>query len=240
MRLALALTLLLISPVPQDSIPPPRQCELARASGDAPWKGSCGAMLGESRPVMTLTAEAAIQTGTWRSDATPSAIYRGQIAGRIPGQTTAIEVELYGTRPGVIRTPIGWYEVTHVVETPTELRFRVDDARLVAPSDLDRAIIERAAGMLATEAAWARSDDRPCAADSKTWSIYCAMERASREVTGGFHPRRAALQIVRAVVDERTAARSYPDRLMGYNNDKNTTLADVQGVFKDALGRIRK
>ena len=53
-------------------------------------------------------------------------------------------------------------------------------------------------------------------------------------------PRRAALQIVRAVVDERTAARSYPDRLMGYNNDKNTTLADVQSVFKDALGRLRK
>ena len=234
------LALLLMIPAAQDAIPPPRQCELARASADAPWKGLCGSMLGESRPTLTLTPEAAIKTGAWRGDWKPTAAYAGQIAGRIPGQVTEIEIELYGTRPGVIRTPIGWYVITNVVESQAELRFRVDDAKPAPASEYDRAILERAASMLATESAWARSDDRPCAAESRAWSIYCAIDRASRDVTGGFHARRPALQIVRAIVDARTNARSYTDRLTGYNNDPSTTLADVQSLFKDALGRIKK
>jgi hypothetical protein len=64
------------------------------------------------------------------------------------------------------------------------------------------------------------------------------MEKATVEVASAFHHRRPALQVVRAIVDERTANRRYGHRLMGYNNDPTTHLSDVQSLFDEALKRI--
>jgi hypothetical protein len=43
---------------------------------------------------------------------------------------------------------------------------------------------------------------------------------------------------VRELVAKRTEGRNYHHRLMDYNNDRTTTLADVQSVFKDTLAQI--
>lgn len=106
-------------------------------------------------------------------------------------------------------------------------------------NDLDRKILERAAALFKSEAVWNRADDRKCPPNAATVSIYCAEERASTEVAGGFHHRRPALELVRVIVDERSKGKSYSHRLMDYNNDPSTTLADVRSLFAAALARAR-
>jgi hypothetical protein len=64
------------------------------------------------------------------------------------------------------------------------------------------------------------------------------MEKATIDVTGAFHHRRPALQVVRAIVDERTVNRPYQHRLMDYNNDPTTRLEDVRSLFAEAIRRI--
>ncbi|MGH9411872.1 MAG: hypothetical protein ACRD1V_20750, partial [Vicinamibacterales bacterium] len=72
-----------------------------------------------------------------------------------------------------------------------------------------------------------------------TWSIYCAEEKASVELTGGFDHRRPALELVRQIIDERAKDKRYHHREMDYNNDPSTTLADVRSLFAEAIARIK-
>jgi hypothetical protein len=150
-----------------------------------------------------------------------------------------VEIEIYSAGNGVIRTYNGWYEISDFSEAGNELRFRVDTARQVAPNALDREIIQRADALFSSDAVWNRADNRKCTATATTWSMYCALERATREVTGGFHHRRPALELVRVIVEERTKGRDYNHRLMDYNNDSTTHLEDVHVVFAAALAKIR-
>lgn len=66
------------------------------------------------------------------------------------------------------------------------------------------------------------------------------MEKATIDVTGGCQHRRPALEVVRKIVDEKTATRNYHHRLMDYNNDPTTTLHDVQEIFREALGQMQQ
>jgi hypothetical protein len=100
--------------------------------------------------------------------------------------------------------------------------------------------IERTEAILSKDTAWNRADNRERPANATTWSIYCAMEKATTEVTGGFHHRRPALEVVRKIVDDKTATRNYHHRLMDYNNDPATSLNDVQTLFTEALKRIQQ
>jgi len=114
----------------------------------------------------------------------------------------------------------------------------MDASHAVAPGPLDRAILKRADVILSAANLWSRADDRKCLPTATSWSIYCAAERATIEITGGFHHRRPAMELVRQIVDERSKGRSYHHRLMEYNNDASTTLADVHSLFAEAIGRI--
>lgn len=118
------------------------------------------------------------------------------------------------------------------------MKFKLDTSHEVAPGPFDREILKRADAILSSAQVWNRADDRKCPATATTWSIYCAAERATIEITGGFHHRRPALELVREIVDERTKGRNYQHRLMDYNNDPSTTLAEVHSLFVEALGRI--
>jgi len=149
-----------------------------------------------------------------------------------------VEIEIYKGGTGIIRTYNGWYPISNV-SMRDALRFQMDRLKEVPPNDLDRQILKRAAALLTSEATWNRADNRDCPASAKTLSIYCAEERASIEVTGGFHHRRPALELVRDIVDERSKGKSYNHRLMDYNNDPSTTLADVRSLFVAALARIK-
>ena len=149
-----------------------------------------------------------------------------------------IELEVYTAREGVLRTEFGWFPVSDFAATATELRFRIDAHHEAPPSGLDRRIVERADALLASTSVWNRADDRHCPRAATAWSIYCAMERAEIDVTGGFHHRRPAMEVVRTIIEERTAGRPYHHRLMDYNNDPSTRLSDVHSAFAEALARM--
>ena len=202
---------------------------------DTRWAGSCGPMFDET-PRLALSSEKAITTGAWRKGMTPAAAWAGGMTndGRPNGP---IELEVYSDATGVLRTEYGWFPVSDFSTTATTLQFSLDSVNEVPPSGLDRQIVERAAAILGSAAVWNRADNRRCPAAATKWSIYCAVIRATIDVTGASHHRRPAMEVVRKAIEARVAGRHYHHRLMDYNNDPTTRLEDVQSVFAEVLSR---
>lgn len=108
-------------------------------------------------------------------------------------------------------------------------------------SEADVRIVRRAREILDTPSKWNRADNRECPAAQKTYSLYCALEKATDEVSKNFQHRGAAMQQARFVIDEDLAkGNHYEHRLMNYNNDPKTTFADVQKFFTLLEQRIQK
>jgi hypothetical protein len=215
--------------------PPLSHCVFHRV--DDRFGGSCGALFGQT-PAMTLSPAAAVSTGDWRDDIHPASVWAGDMTDQ--GHRNArLELEIYADNTGVLRTEYGWFAVTQFASSPT-LSFDLDASHEVKPNALDQKIVRDAEVILSTEAAWNRADNRECPTSATTWSIYCALEKATFDVTGGSHHRRPALEVVREIVEERTATRPYHHHLMEYNNDPTTRLSDVQSLFKEALIRMEK
>lgn len=124
---------------------------------------------------------------------------------------------------------------------PAQSTEQKDDSEVRPPVSADDIrIVERAKQILSSPAVWNRADNRKCPAEAKTYSLYCALEVASNEISGTFAHREAAMQEVRFVVDAIAANRNYEHRLMNYNNDPTTTFADIQHVLDVAEANIRK
>jgi hypothetical protein len=103
----------------------------------------------------------------------------------------------------------------------------------------DVRIVQRAKEILDSPAKWNRADNRICPAEAKTVSLYCALEKATDEVSGNFEHRGAAMQEARFVIEDVAPNwKEYGHRLMGYNNDPRTTFADIQKVFALLEARI--
>jgi hypothetical protein len=151
----------------------------------------------------------------------------------------AVEIEIYSGGAGLIRTYAGWFPVSGFTARDSMLQFRIDTAKQVPASGLDREVLKNAATIITSDSVWNRADNRKCAPAATTWSIYCAVQRATIEVTGGFHHRRPAMELVRQIVEERSQGKSYHHRLMGYNNDPSTRLEDVRSLFGEAIARIK-
>lgn len=151
----------------------------------------------------------------------------------------SLEIEVYAGGTGVIRTYNGWFAISGFAANDSALRFRIATAKQVPPTALDREILVRAAKIINSDAAWNRADNRKCPATATTWSIYCAVEKAELELTGGFYHRRPAGELVREIVDERARDRNYNHRMMDYNNDPATHLEDVRTLFAEAIARIK-
>ena len=83
-----------------------------------------------------------------------------------------------------------------------------------------------------------RADDRQCGAEDTTFSLFCALQKASIEVLGEYRHRRTALQEVRFALEEATAGREYEHRLRDFNNDPSTTLDDIKRVIRVARDRV--
>ena len=117
-----------------------------------------------------------------------------------------------------------------------------DDANARPPvTKTDVQIVQHARQILDSPSVWNRADTRVCPGDAKTFSLYCALEKATNEVTGKFEHRGAAMQEARFVIDEELAkGNHYDHRLKDYNNDPKTTFADVQKFFDLLQARIQK
>jgi hypothetical protein len=114
------------------------------------------------------------------------------------------------------------------------------DARPPVTRD-DVRIVQRAKQILNSPEKWNRADNRICPAEARTFSLYCALEKATDEVSGNFKHRGAAMQEARFVIEDVAPDwKKYDHRLMGYNNDPKTTFADIQKVFGLLEDRIAK
>jgi hypothetical protein len=191
---------------------------------------------------MTDRTVATLPGGAGRDDAVPTLL----LVATLPARWGAwnLEVEFHGA-DGVIRTPARWRPVALAAASDVTVRFRIAEGVEVEPTELDRRIVQRAREILATEADWDRADDRTCAPEDTTRSIYCAFQRASVEVSGGFHHRRPCLQIARAILYERVAeerrkGRKYPHVMADYNNDPATRFVDMQSLFSDVAARMTR
>jgi hypothetical protein len=98
-------------------------------------------------------------------------------------------------------------------------------------------ILSRAAKLLADESHWNRADTRECPPQAPTVSLYCALRQATEEVLGESSHRTTPMEEVRQVIEEKVGDK-YDHRLMGYNNDPTTKLADIQAVLKTAAERL--
>lgn len=114
----------------------------------------------------------------------------------------------------------------------------------------DLRIAQRARAILNSAANWNRADTRVCRVKlckngcptkAKTFSLYCALQKATDEVTDNFEHRGAAMQEARFVIDEiATNRKDFQHRLQGYNNDPTTTFADIQEVLRQLEVRTSK
>jgi hypothetical protein len=105
---------------------------------------------------------------------------------------------------------------------------------------VDLEIAKRARKLLDSPAKWNRADNRQCPTEAKTFSLYCALEMATVELSGKAEHRGAALQEARFVIDEIAKNRNYEHRLMNYNNDPTTTFEDIQKVLRLVEERLAK
>jgi hypothetical protein len=116
----------------------------------------------------------------------------------------------------------------------------VEPARRDPPATAaDLAILQRADEILASPAVWNRHDTRDCPEDARTWSLYCALERATIEVAGAREHRGVALQEVRFAIDDAMRGVELHHRLMDYNNLATTRFEDIKRVIAVALERVR-
>jgi len=204
-------------------------------AGGQTLEGTCGRVF-DQEPEMRLARHAGEEFGAWRTDAHPSAVWVGDMTDE-GNRNVPIELEVYTDRSGIFRTEYGWFRVTNFASSPAGIAFDLDTSREVPPNDLDRRIVQRAAAILSSASVWNRADNRRCTPQATTWSIYCAMEKANAELSGGVDHRRPGMEVVRLIIEDRTRGRNYHHRLMDYNNDATTTLADVQSIFAEALQR---
>lgn len=109
-------------------------------------------------------------------------------------------------------------------------------SRIVDEKDIR--IIDRARQRLSSERVWNRADNRKCRTGDIKVSLFCALQFASRDVTGEYRHRRTALEEVRFALEDATKDRQYDHRLMEFNNDRRTTLPDVWAILSTARARL--
>jgi hypothetical protein len=106
---------------------------------------------------------------------------------------------------------------------------------------VDLRIVKRVREILDSSAKWNRMGTQDCPADAKTFSIYCAFEKAAKELTGAFDDQAAGIREARRVIAETAPNRDkYKARLVDYNNDPTTSFADVQALFQAVEERVAK
>ena len=83
------------------------------------------------------------------------------------------------------------------------------ESRDQAVTEDDLRILQRADSLLKDVSVWNRHDDRACADDEAAgkWSLFCALQKADREILGEYQHRNVALQEVRFAIQDATRDR---------------------------------
>lgn len=201
-------------------------CELTEASAGR-LTGQC---LAEARSIPIELV---------RVESVSDALWTGTMDGT--GASTPIEIATYQYSDGprlIVRTR-AWHIVSELVFSKTGVRITWEDGVEAPPSETDLEIFEAARLLLPNEEAWDRADDRNCENDEGVISVYCALARATASVMGRYQHRQPAMQAVRRVIASEWPERVVDHRLMNFNNDARTTLADVHYLFDLAAESLR-
>jgi hypothetical protein len=123
--------------------------------------------------------------------------------------------------------------------SPSAVR-RDDSGANPPPTATDLKIVQEARKILSSPGAWNSRDTRDCPAGATTFSYYCALVEASDRLTGNLEQRGAAMQEARFVVDALAQGRSFPHRLMDFNNDPGTGYKGVQEALRLLEQRVQQ
>ena len=120
----------------------------------------------------------------------------------------------------------------------TAMELAPEERRDQPVTDDDLRVLRRADEILSTAAVWNRHDTRVCTPTDTTWSLFCALQKASLEVFGEYRHRAACLQEVRFAVEEVTRGVELAHRMMDYNNLPSTRFEDIKAVLRVATERV--
>jgi hypothetical protein len=131
---------------------------------------------------------------------------------------------------------------THLIRGSVNSQVASDDSDAMPPvAKVDLEIVRRAREILDSPSKWNRADNRICPETAKTFSLYCALEKATTDESGSFAHRGAAMQEARFVIEEIAPNVNYYEHwLRDYNNDPTTTFAGVQKFFDVLQDHIAK
>jgi hypothetical protein len=165
----------------------------------------------------------------------------GTMQGKFPEDPTRFELVMGdGKTPGIAKTPFGWFSLQDARRDNDALALTIAANNQLPPTQDDIRIIQRAKAMLSDDKSWNRQDNRTCPANPQSWSLFCALEQATQEISGGVHYRQPALQVAREVLNEVGGSRLGKHRLMDYNNHPDTTLAEIHALLDTAQARLEK
>ena len=145
-----------------------------------------------------------------------------------------------GAKRGVAKTPFGWFYLQSARREHDALTLTIAANNQLPPTLDDIRIIQRAEALLSDQKTWNREDNRSCPPRPQRWSLFCALQQATEEISGGVHYRQPALQMVREVLNEVGGARLGKHRLMDYNNHPDTTLAEIHDLLHIAQTRLEQ
>jgi len=97
-------------------------------------------------------------------------------------------------------------------------------------------IVKRVREILDSPSKWDRASTQVCPADARTFGLYSAFEKASKEVNGSFDGGGAAIGEVRSLIDHN----KYPARLVDYNNDPAVPFTDLQKLVQLVEDRLSR
>lgn len=139
----------------------------------------------------------------------------------------------------IISTSILILLISGCAQTENGLVFGVPDyeKRDIKVSQQDLEILKKVKEILSKRDAWSKDSVRVCQGSDK-YSIYCALEKASKEVLGKYIHRQAALQEVRFVIDDHYKERWKVHRLADFNSHPDTTFEDINIVITKAMEKV--
>ncbi|MDJ0655093.1 MAG: hypothetical protein QNJ40_13105 [Xanthomonadales bacterium] len=106
------------------------------------------------------------------------------------------------------------------------------------PADVQ--ILKRTLSLLSLEENWLPGDDRDCARQQKQRSVYCALVKASTEVSGEFRVRSASVRKLLWAIGQVKPDSGYRVPLRDFSNDPTVGLEQVHQALNTAIEALEK
>ena len=156
---------------------------------------------------------------------------------------TEIKYELVNHREVIgiyMKTTLGYFMWEMLEIETNKISLAINWWYCPPATEADLAILNMTDSLLSISNKWHQNDDRKCENDieSDTWSLFCALKYSSINNANEYNHHNTAIQTVRFVIDDLYPNHGYEHTLMDFNNNPNTTHAEILKVIKEAKKRI--